>query len=237
MLLNRLLTSIACQTKVAWRRCSVTGAAPPTGIVPGTRIRREFGMEEFDRRASSRPELLKRGALGSGGDRRCGRAAPGRGCRGGGHAPKPGGKLVVGIGQVVRGHQRPHRLRLPLGPADGLRDVRHARQVRQARAAPCRCSRRSWSTPGPEDDDRDDPQGRQVPQRQPDARRGRRLEPQPHPRSGQAGLEQLPRAARRTSGARPSRSTTRRSGSRRRSRPGWSRASASGSSCRRTPTT
>ena len=47
----------------------------------------------------------------------------------------------------LRGHQRDHGLRLSLGPADGLRDVRHAREVRQHRQGGAPARRRTGRSP------------------------------------------------------------------------------------------
>ena len=167
-------------------------------------------MEEFIQ-GMSRLELLKRGALGRCRDRRCRRTAraarrPERRCS----APKPGGKLVVGIGQDVRGHQRADRVRLPLGPADGLRDVRHARQVRQ------RTGTRGAAARGEA--------GRRRTRRRRSSRSGRASSSTTATRCGSrtssgASTASTTRSSRRrttsspsrrTSGARPSRSTTRR---------------------------
>ena len=150
-------------------------------------------MEEFIR-GVSRLELLKRGALGAaaigGADALLRSGTAGAATL----APQPGRQARRRHRPGLRGHQRPDRLRLPLGPADGLRHVRHVGQVRLGGAAQAvACD--EMVEPESEDDDRHDPPGREVPQRQAAAGGGRRLEPQPHPRPGQAGVQQLPRPA------------------------------------------
>ena len=152
-------------------------------------------MEEFIQ-GISRLELLKRGAVGAaalGGMDALVRAESAAAAEEALTA-RAGGKLVVGIGQVFEDINVLTAFGYRWGQlmAYAMYDTL-VKYDRNGRAVPLLA--RSWTHAEPDDDDRQDPPGRQVPQRQPDARRGRRLEPQPHPRPGQAGLEQLPRAA------------------------------------------
>ena len=114
-------------------------------------------MEEFTQ-GISRAELLKRGAVGAAA--LAGADALLRSGRAGAAVSSTEARRQARRRHrpVVRGHQRPHRLRIPLGPVDGLRDVRHARQVRQerqGRTAACEELEHAER----QDDDREDPQG------------------------------------------------------------------------------
>ena len=146
--------------------------------------------------------------LGSCGDRRRRRAAPER-CGGRRDARSEARRQARRRHRPgLRGHQRDDRLRLPLGPADGLRDVRHAGQVRQ---------------PGTAEAAARDEAGRARTRRRRSSRSARASSSTTASRCGSrtssgASTASTTRSSRRrttsspcrrTSGARPSRSTTR----------------------------